>query len=150
MKYCGVCHSDLHQAAGHLSGIMKPVYPFVPGHELAGVCVQVGSAVSKFKVGDQVGVGCMVDACLQCNNCKSGEEQLCSNMQTGTYNAKNVHGRAAVYPPDSLTLGGYTKKMIVHERFGVLIPPTYPLKMAGIPTKTTKFEAYYYHYYYYY
>ena len=71
-------------------------------------------------------------------------------MQTGTYNAKNVHGRAAVYPPDSLTLGGYTKKMIVHERFGVLIPPTYPLKMAGIPTKTTKFEAYYYHYYYYY
>ena len=129
MKFCGVCHTDLHVAAGHL-GITPTRYPCVPGHELAGVCVQVGSNVTKFKTGDQVGVGCMVDSCLNCSACRSGEEQLCSK-QTATYNGANRNGRAGVFPPGSQTLGGYTKTMIVHERFGILIPETYPLTMAG-------------------
>ena len=73
VKYCGVCHSDLHQAAGHLTGIMGRVeYPMVPGHELAGVVTAVGSAVTRFRVGDHVGVGCLVDSCQTCKMCRAG------------------------------------------------------------------------------
>ena len=72
MKFCGVCHTDLHVAAGHLSVLGKTHFPCVPGHELAGVCIAVGSKVTKFKVGDQVGVGCMVDSCGTCAACKRG------------------------------------------------------------------------------
>lgn len=75
MKYCGVCHSDLHSAANHLA-VNPATYPFVPGHELAGVCVKVGSKVTKFKVGDQVGVGCMVDSCQECANCRYDTSNL--------------------------------------------------------------------------
>ena len=84
MKYCGVCHSDLHQAAGHMVGILGKVeYPMVPGHELAGIVKAVGSAVTKFKVGDQIGVGCMVDSCGACKMCADGEEQKCKKGQIG-------------------------------------------------------------------
>ena len=74
MMFCGICHSDLHTSAGHLKGIKPIIYPCVPGHELAGICTQVGNKVKTIKVGDKVGVGCMVDACLQCRECLAGQE----------------------------------------------------------------------------
>lgn len=81
MKYCGVCHSDLHFAAGHVpDALMKAKYPCVPGHELVGVCTAVGSDVTKIKVGDHVGVGCMVGSCQSCKHCRAGEEQKCMKM----------------------------------------------------------------------
>lgn len=131
MKYCGVCHSDLHIAAGHLSGIQKPVYPVVPGHELAGVCIKVGSKVTKIKVGDHVGVGCMVDACLKCASCQKGDENYCKKQNTATYQGQDNHGRAATYPTGGRTMGGYSSKMVVHEHFAILIPQSYPLEYAG-------------------
>ena len=131
MKYCGVCHSDLHSAAGHLNGIRKTEYPMVPGHELAGIITNVGRNVTGFQVGDSVGVGCMVDSCLECKNCKAGNEHKCSKENTGTYQGENKFGRAAVAGRTKLTIGGYTDKMVVHYKFAVLIPKSYPLEMAG-------------------
>ena len=133
MKYCGVCHTDCVAARGAFKFMQGSNYahgPFVPGHELAGVCAAVGPGVTKFKIGDHVGVGCMVDSCLDCAACKRGEEQMCTK-QVGTYGAKDVNGRAATYPVGQSTVGGYTTKMVVHERFGVLLPKDYPLEMAG-------------------
>lgn len=89
MKYCGVCHTDVHTAAGHLGGIGLKHYPCVPGHELAGVCTAIGKNVTRVKVGDHVGVGCMVDSCQSCAACRRGEEQMCSK-QVGTYNAPST------------------------------------------------------------
>ena len=142
MKYSGVCHSDLHSAAGHLDGLTGAKnFPHVPGHELAGVVVQVGSKVTKFAVGDHVGVGCIVDSCLNCDECKKGEEQKCKNKSTSTYQGKDLHGRAAVWPPEftnasgktvkGYTLGGYTTKMVITEQFAIKIPKSYPLECAG-------------------
>jgi D-arabinose 1-dehydrogenase-like Zn-dependent alcohol dehydrogenase len=129
MKYCGVCHSDLHTAANHLKGISPSKYPCVPGHELAGICTAVGPKVTKVKVGQKIGVGCMVDSCKKCSACKRGEEQMCSK-QVGTYNGKdNGSGRAA--SPLGYTIGGYTEKMVVDEDFAIIIPDKYPLEYAG-------------------
>ena len=100
------------------------------GHELAGVCTAVGSKVTKFKVGDHVGVGCMVDSCNACAACKRGEEQMCSK-QVGTYNGKKAKGRSATFPEGGHTLGGYTSAFVVHENFAILIPASYPLEAAG-------------------
>lgn len=130
MKYCGVCHSDLHIAAGHMENVLGKVeYPCVPGHELAGVVKQIGSKVTKFSVGDHIGVGCMVDSCLECSKCMEGQEQKCSK-QVGTYAGKDWSGRAQV-PEREQTIGGYTNVMVVQERFGIKIPKSYPLEMAG-------------------
>jgi len=130
MKYCGVCHSDLHFAAGHMQNVLGKVeYPCVPGHELAGVVKEIGSKVTKFSVGDHIGVGCMVDACLECSKCQEGQEQKCSK-QVGTYCGKDWSGRAKV-PDREQTIGGYTNVMVVQERFGIKIPKSYPLEMAG-------------------
>ncbi|CAL55397.1 Alcohol dehydrogenase superfamily, zinc-type [Ostreococcus tauri] len=132
LKFCGVCHSDLHNAGGHMAGVMgPPKYPFVPGHELAGIVVAVGSAVTMFSVGDRAGVGCIVDSCLKCVKCEAGEEQMCVNKMTGTYGSDDKHGRAATWPPGGQTLGGYATFHVVDERFGVKIPATYPLEAAG-------------------
>mmetsp|Transcript_895 Transcript_895/g.3324 ORF Transcript_895/g.3324 Transcript_895/m.3324 type:complete len:426 (+) Transcript_895:41-1318(+) len=132
MKYCGVCHSDLHLAAGHLSAVAgKPKYPMVPGHELSGVCTQVGVGVTRIKVGDSVGIGCMVDACLECSECLSGHEQKCKKTSTSTYGDSDKHGRAKLGSSQVATAGGYSSTFVVHERFAVLIPATYPLEMAG-------------------
>ena len=136
MFYCGICHTDLHTAAGHLGGLGMKKYPCVPGHELAGVCTAVGKNVTRVKVGDHVGVGCMVDSCLNCSACKRGEEQKCSK-QVGTYGANNKNGRAATGPVGGATLtpahtlGGYTTQMVVHERFAIIIPKEYGLEYAG-------------------
>ena len=131
MKYCGVCHSDLHRAADHNAAAGATLLPCVPGHELAGVCAEVGAGVTKFRVGDQVGVGCMVDSCQECAMCSAGEEQKCSK-KVGTYNDRDKgSGRAESFPKGSHTLGGYTDKMVVDENFGILIPASYPLECAG-------------------
>lgn len=131
MKYCGVCHTDLHTAMGHLSLLGKTSFPCVPGHELAGVCIAVGSKVTKFKVGDKVGVGCMVDSCMECAACKRGEEQMCSK-QVATYNdPPGKGGRSESFPAGTRTLGGYSTKMVVHESFAILIPVDFPLEYCG-------------------
>jgi len=134
MKYCGVCHSDLHRAANHLAGFGRPTsYPCVPGHELAGVVKAVGTSVTKFSVGDHIGIGCMVDACLNCIKCSGGQEHKCKKRYVSTYQGKNIHGRAAVAPGPwgDKTMGGYCDVMVVHERFGIKIPKDYPLECAG-------------------
>eukprot|EP00931_Biecheleriopsis_adriatica_P095199 TRINITY_DN68833_c0_g1_i1.p1 TRINITY_DN68833_c0_g1~~TRINITY_DN68833_c0_g1_i1.p1 ORF type:complete len:439 (-),score=45.18 TRINITY_DN68833_c0_g1_i1:12-1328(-) len=133
MKYCGVCHSDLTIAADHVAGVgLKTKYPFTPGHELAGICTAVGSQVTKIKVGDQVGVGCFLDSCLECKYCKNDRENLCSKGNTLTIGGDTtLHGRADSVPKGAPARGGFSSKMVVHEHFATLIPPDYPLEMAG-------------------
>src|SRR5512132_1535887 len=88
--YCGVCHSDIHQARDEWGG--GAIFPMVPGHEIVGRVAKTGSAVTKFKVGDAVGVGCFVDSCRDCASCRSGEEQYCDHGMVGTYNARDRDG----------------------------------------------------------
>lgn len=128
--YCGVCHSDLHTARNEWGGTL---YPCVPGHEIVGKVTAVGSHVSKFKVGDTAGVGCLVDSCRECDNCKEGLEQYCSNGWVGTYNGQQKDG-------SGYTLGGYSKSITVHEDFVLHIADNLPLEAvapllcAGITT----------------
>eukprot|EP00927_Polykrikos_kofoidii_P002727 TRINITY_DN1108_c0_g1_i4.p1 TRINITY_DN1108_c0_g1~~TRINITY_DN1108_c0_g1_i4.p1 ORF type:complete len:455 (-),score=63.31 TRINITY_DN1108_c0_g1_i4:34-1290(-) len=130
MKYCGVCHSDLVFLKEEGLGTV-PTFPAIPGHELAGVCSAVGEKVTKFKVGDHVGVGCMVDSCMSCSQCNVGHENWCKKGFTLTYGGTNKHGRCATVPAGEQTKGGYCSKMVVHEHFGILIPKSYPLEAAG-------------------
>ena len=130
--YCGVCHSDLHTARNEWGGT---VYPVVPGHEIVGRVTAVGDLVSKFKVGDTVGVGCMVDSCQHCSACAGDLEQYCENGFTGTYNAPD-QGK-----PGSNTYGGYSSHMVVRESFVLKIShdaadlaAVAPLLCAGITT----------------
>ena len=128
--YCGVCHSDLHTARSEWG---PTVYPCVPGHEIVGRVTAVGSGVSRFKEGDLVGVGCMVDSCRQCANCNEGLEQYCLKGMTGTYNSRDRKGGAN-------TLGGSSSRITVADRFVVRIPDgmdpaaAAPLLCAGITT----------------
>jgi uncharacterized zinc-type alcohol dehydrogenase-like protein len=131
--YCGVCHSDVHHVHNEWKGIIDTVYPCVPGHEFVGRVTATGSAVTKFKVGDIGGVGCLINSCLQCENCLDDQEQFCSNGSTGTYNDKDpVLG--------GHTYGGYSENVVVPEHFVVRIPPgidlaaAAPLMCAGITT----------------
>jgi uncharacterized zinc-type alcohol dehydrogenase-like protein len=131
IAYCGVCHSDLHQARGEWAGTL---YPCVPGHEIVGTVSAVGSEVSAFKVGDTVGVGCMVDSCQHCSSCDEGLEQYCENGFTGTYN-----GQTADAPGH--TLGGYSQSIVVSDKFVLKIShpaeqlaAVAPLLCAGITT----------------
>ncbi len=128
--YCGVCHSDIHTARGDWEGTQ---YPCVPGHEIVGKVTKVGSSVTKFKAGDTVAVGCMVDSCLTCSSCKSGDEQYCLNGFTGTYNGEDRHLRGH-------TFGGYSEKVVVKQNFVLSVPSNLdlaaaaPLLCAGITT----------------
>ncbi|WP_317900090.1 NAD(P)-dependent alcohol dehydrogenase [Aurantibacillus circumpalustris] len=115
--YCGVCHSDLHMAKNEWSGT---VYPIVPGHEMVGKVTSVGTDVKKFKVGDLVGVGCLVDSCRDCDNCKKGLEQFCRNGSTGTYNGKDKISGGVTY-------GGYSKQIVVTEDFVLKVSEKLPL-----------------------
>jgi len=130
--FCGICHSDLHQARNEWSGVMPTVYPCVPGHEIVGRVTKVGSAVTKFKVGDLAAVGCMVDSDGTCPECKQGFEQFCPNM-TLTYNFPDKHTGGVTY-------GGYSDSIVVTERFVLKVPSnlslagTAPLLCAGITT----------------
>jgi alcohol dehydrogenase (NADP+) len=128
--FCGVCHSDLHQARNEWH---NTVYPCVPGHEIVGRVKCIGSRVTKFKAGEVAGVGCMVDSCRTCANCKAGNEQYCLSFPVLTYNgADKVLG--------GMTLGGYSSSIVVDEAFVLRIPPALdpaaaaPLLCAGITT----------------
>ncbi|MFG2380061.1 NAD(P)-dependent alcohol dehydrogenase [Streptomyces avermitilis] len=129
IKFAGICHSDIHQAR---DGWGEGIFPMVPGHEIAGIVAEVGSGVTKFQVGDRVGVGCMVDSCRECENCKAGLEQYCVKGNVGTYNALDKNGEP--------TYGGYSEKVVVDENYTVRIPDglaldvAAPLLCAGITT----------------
>lgn len=123
LKYCGCCHSDVHACENP----SKDYKPTVPGHELAGIVTFVGSKVKNFKVGDKIGVGCMVDSCHDCEYCEIGDEQYCDNGATFTYGAEPKHGRAG----KQITRGGYSNKHVVHEKFAIKIPESMDLKYAG-------------------
>jgi len=131
--FCGICHSDLHQVRDEWHEFMPTVYPCVPGHEIVGRVVEVGSKVTKYKTGDLVGVGCLVDSDGTCLHCLAGNEQFCANF-TLTYNFPDKHGTAPV------TYGGYSDSIVVDERFVVRIPGNLdlagaaPLLCAGITT----------------
>src|SRR5262245_42429666 len=126
--YCGVCHSDLHTARNEWG---NTVYPVVPGHEIVGRVTAVGREVSKFRVGDLVGVGCMVDSCLRCSACREGLEQYCEAGFTGTYNGEEMHAKGMTY-------GGYATNIVVRDSFVLRIPQglapagAAPLLCAGI------------------
>ena len=130
--YCGVCHSDLHQARNEWSSVMPTVYPCVPGHEIVGRVTKVGSAVKKFKAGDLAAVGCLVDSDRTCPECQAGFEQFCRNM-TLTYNFPDKHLGGVTY-------GGYSDSVVVDERFVLHVPSNLalavaaPLLCAGITT----------------
>lgn len=128
--YCGVCHSDLHTARNEWGGT---IYPNVPGHEIVGRVTAIGDHVKKFKVGDLAAIGCLVDSCRECDNCKEGLEQYCSNGMVGTYNAQEKDGSGVTY-------GGYSKSIVAHEDFVLTISDKLPLEAvapllcAGITT----------------
>lgn len=128
--FCGVCHSDLHTARNDWGGTL---YPVVPGHEIIGQVLEVGSDVTGFKAGDTVGVGCMVDSCQKCHPCSEGQEQYCAEFPTLTYNATDRHDQ-------SPTQGGYCERIVVSEKFLLRVPEgldkagAAPLLCAGITT----------------
>jgi uncharacterized zinc-type alcohol dehydrogenase-like protein len=128
--FCGVCHSDLHVARNEWH---NTVYPTVPGHEIVGRVISIGGHISKFKVGDVVGVGCMVDSCQECEYCKQSLEQYCLNEMTQTYNSPDKHLAGH-------TFGGYSQSIVVDEKFVLRIPGNLdlagvaPLLCAGITT----------------
>jgi len=131
--YCGVCHSDLHQARNEWQNAMPTVYPCVPGHEIVGRVVKVGNAVTKFKPGDVAAVGCMVDSCRTCGPCRAGEEQYCDSFPALTYNGADKHLGGVTY-------GGYSESIVVDQAFVLRVPDkldlagTAPLLCAGITT----------------
>lgn len=130
VDFCGICHSDIHQARNEWGNAL---YPMVPGHEIIGKVARVGAKVTKFKVGDLVGVGCMVDSCRECGSCKESEQQYCERGQTVfTYNSRGKDG--------NLTFGGYGNHVVVDEDFVLSVPTNLdaaaaaPLLCAGITT----------------
>lgn len=130
--YAGICHSDIHSARSEWH---EGIYPMVPGHEIAGRVVAVGSKVSKFKVGDLAGVGCMVNSCGECEACKRSQEQFCQRGQTVfTYDCKDC------FHDDEPTYGGYSNNIVVSEKFAIKVPDgapldkVAPLLCAGITT----------------
>ena len=130
IMYCGVCHSDLHTAKNDW-GFTS--YPAVPGHEIVGKVTHIGTKVTKLKVGDFAAVGCLVDSCQTCDNCKQDLEQYCSNGWVGTYNGPDKH-------LGGMTFGGYSEKIVVDEAFVLKVPAnldlaaTAPLLCAGVTT----------------
>jgi uncharacterized zinc-type alcohol dehydrogenase-like protein len=128
--YCGVCHSDLHQVRNEWH---NTTYPCVPGHEIIGRVVKVGSEVKKFKSGDIAAVGCLVDSCRECHSCQAGFEQYCENGPVWTYNSEDKH-------TGGVTFGGYSESIVVDEAFALRVPNNLdiaaaaPLLCAGITT----------------
>jgi uncharacterized zinc-type alcohol dehydrogenase-like protein len=128
--FCGVCHSDIHQVRNEWG---NSIYPMVPGHEIVGRVKKVGNAVTRFKVNDLAGVGCLVDSCRECSNCKKGLEQYCKKGATGTYNDRERNSK-------EITFGGYSNQIVAHEDFVLHISDKLPLNAvapllcAGITT----------------
>ncbi|MBN7811865.1 NAD(P)-dependent alcohol dehydrogenase [Algoriphagus sp. H41] len=139
IKFASICHSDIHQEKGHWG---KQIYPQVPGHEIVGIVSAVGKNVTKFKVGDRAGVGCMVDSCMECESCTHGEEQFCERGQT-----KFTYGFPNPAEPTGITQGGYSDKIVVRDHFAVHIPESIsfeeaaPLLCAGITTYSPLMKA---------
>lgn len=131
--YCGVCHSDLHQARDEWHDALPTTYPVVPGHEIAGRVSKIGKNVTKFKQGDSAAVGCMVDSCRVCENCVRGLEQYCLKFPTFTYNSPDKHTGGVTY-------GGYSQQIVVDQAFALKVSDkldlaaTAPLLCAGITT----------------
>lgn len=132
IKFSGICHSDIHTIKGHWG---KQQYPQVPGHEIAGIVTAVGKNVTKFKVGDKAGIGCMVNSCMKCESCKTGNENHCETTgMVGTY------GTPEKSSPTGITQGGYANNIVVTEHFAIKIPASMdlqyaaPLLCAGITT----------------
>jgi uncharacterized zinc-type alcohol dehydrogenase-like protein len=131
--YCGVCHSDLHQARDEWHDFAPTTYPCVPGHEIVGRVSKVGRDVTKFKEGDLAAVGCMVDSCRTCPSCQKGLEQYCTSFPTFTYNGRDQHSGGVTY-------GGYSDRIVVDEAFtlklrdGINLAAAAPLLCAGITT----------------
>lgn len=139
IKYSSICHSDIHQMKGHWG---PQQYPQVPGHEIAGIVAAVGKNVTKFKVGDKAGVGCMVDSCMECESCKKGEEHHCETTGfTGTY------GYPEKSSPSGISQGGYSNNLVVRDHFAIKIPDNLdlqhaaPLLCAGITTYSPLMHA---------
>jgi len=120
IKFCGICHSDIHQVKDEWGG---SIFPMVPGHEIAGIVAQVGSGVEQLSPGDRVGVGCLVDSCGECEYCQAGEEQFCTKGAVPTYNGREYDGEP--------TFGGYSQQVVVDERFVVTIPDSLELQVAA-------------------
>jgi uncharacterized zinc-type alcohol dehydrogenase-like protein len=121
IKFCGICHSDIHQAK---SEWFPGIYPMVPGHEIAGVVREVGSKVSKYKIGDHVGVGCFIDSCRTCENCHNELDNYCLNGNNLTYNSLEKDGKTPTY-------GGYSDVIVVDENYVLKIPNNIPLDKAA-------------------
>ena len=127
IKFCGICHTDIHITQGEFPG---SIFPVVPGHEIAGIVTEVGSAVTKFKKGDKVGVGCLVDSCRTCSPCQQGLEQYCAVGSVWTYNSRDKDGAP--------TYGGYSNNLVVDENYVLCMPTNLalgacaPLLCAGI------------------
>jgi uncharacterized zinc-type alcohol dehydrogenase-like protein len=127
IKFCGICHTDIHMTRGEFPG---SIFPMVPGHEIAGVVTAVGSGVTKFKKGDKVGVGCMVDSCRTCAQCQQGYQQYCTLSPIWTYNSRDKDGTP--------TMGGYSNNLVVDENYALRMPTNMalgacaPLLCAGI------------------
>jgi uncharacterized zinc-type alcohol dehydrogenase-like protein len=120
IKYSGICHSDIHTVRGEWGDIQ---YPQVVGHEIVGIVTEVGSDVTRHRVGDRVGVGCMVNSCRECENCLAGAEQYCLNGNTGTYTAVDRDG--------TITQGGYSTHIVVVEDFVLKVPESIPFEAAA-------------------
>ncbi len=120
--YCGVCHSDIHQGHGDWS---QQTYPLVTGHEIVGRVTKVGNKVTKFKVGDYAGVGCMVNSCRQCEYCLSAQEQYCLGGRVLTYGDKDI------YHHNEISQGGYSNNMVVDENFAITVPKDVPIEKIG-------------------
>jgi len=127
VDYCGICHTDVHMALNHAGGA---AYPIVPGHEMVGTVVEIGSKVKKVKVGDHVGVGCMVDSCGKCHSCENDDQQYCQKGMVQTYSDMKKHNRVGGNM-ETFTAGGYSASMVVHEDFAIKIPKCIPLEKAG-------------------
>jgi uncharacterized zinc-type alcohol dehydrogenase-like protein len=117
IRYCGICHSDIHQVGDEWGG---SIFPMVPGHEITGVVSQVGPKVTRYKIGDRVGIGCFVDSCRKCDPCRKNLEQYCAEGMTTTYNGIERDGHTP-------TQGGYSNKIVVDENYVLAIPDNLPL-----------------------
>ncbi|HLM01806.1 MAG TPA: NAD(P)-dependent alcohol dehydrogenase [Pyrinomonadaceae bacterium] len=130
VQFCGICHSDIHQARNEWG---NSIYPMVPGHEIVGRVAQIGGEVTKFKEGDIAGIGCFVDSCRSCANCSSGFEQFCTTHLVATYNSTEMDEKTPTY-------GGYSNKIVIDEAYALRISPEQPLERvapllcAGITT----------------
>ena len=118
IAYSGICHSDIHQAREEWG---PAIFPMVPGHEIAGTVTSIGSSVTKFKVGDKIGVGVFVDSCRTCENCVAGLQQYCLEGMTGTYNQLERDGK-------TVAMGGYSNRFVINEDYAVHIPANLPLE----------------------